>query len=555
MNDDSKGKDFALFIVSLLALPLVIAWVVSPRLAGRSRVWRWRAQNRVLIGAALVGSALLTGLVTYGIWLAVAAAQWQLAAALLVVMWVMEIPWAALVVVVRLRRFATHLHHGRVPPNRSSPARTAIREAAFADAAEFYDNCGREIPSVADNGMPTVGVSAEPRDHRHWWEQFVSPDRHRLTEFTDGPYAVMPMDEKSPAHHLVIGATGAGKTTLLVRMAHAALCSGFRVAVIDFKGAEQEALGFLRLAERCGPLLVTKRWPGDALDLWRGTPQDISERVMGFLPPPSGGGSEFYRARIQRGINAVVLRTSAAVPRSATELVERIAKAGSYAEDPADRQVLLSKEQGREVCVSVAESLGSYLEPLRQPSPKATSGGFSWEDAWTLALISIDATSEQSLRLGAAVLHDFDSWSRSGRREIDPRPLLLIVDEAGALGRINGAPALTNLVARARSARVSVVIAAQTLSSLGTDGEEVLNTGPVRWLGQTPAPELMAMAAGTRKVVETGHQDGAGGLTGVRALREQAAFVVDPDDARTLPTFYWVVGKAGRATHIYAPPL
>lgn len=552
---ETKGKDFVLFVTALVALPLLIAWVWSPRLTGRARVWRWRAQNRWLVAAALIGSTIATALVAYGMWLSLLAAQWTLALALLPLMWAVEVPWAAVVVVLRLRHFATHLHHGRVAPNRSAPARTAIREAAFADAVEFYENSQRTIPTRSDNGLPTVGVAAEPRDHRHWWERFSAPDRHRLTEFTDGPYAVMPMDANSPAHHLVIGATGAGKTTLLIRMAHAALSNGFRVAVVDFKGAEQEALAYLDLARRCGPLMQTKRWPGDALDLWRGTPEDISERVLGFIPPPSTGGSEFYRARIQRGINAVVLRTSAGVPRSATELVERIAKAGSFAEDATDREVLLSKEQGRQVCVSVAESLGSYLEPLRQPSPKATSGGFSWEDGWDLAVISIDATREQSLRLGAAVLHDFDSWTRSGRRIIDPRPLLLIVDEAGALGRINGAPALTNLVARARSACVSVVIASQTLTSLGAEGQEVLNTGPVRWLGQTPAPEMMAMAGGTRRVVETGHQDGAGGLTGVRALREQAAFVVDPDDARTLPTFFWVVGKAGRATHVYAPPL
>lgn len=45
------------------------------------------------------------------------------------------------------------------------------------------------------------------------------------------------------------------------------------------------------------------------------------------------------------------------------------------------------------------------------------------------------------------------------------------------------------------------------------------------------------------------------GLTGVRALREQAAFVIDPDDVRSLPTFFWIAAKAGKATHIYAPPL
>lgn len=553
--EDNNDKALGLFIASVLALPLVLAWVWAPRLTGRPRVWQWRGINRIVVVFALIGSALLTYILGRWAVLSLWIGSWQVALVLIMAMWLAETPWAALLVTVRLRRFATQLEHGRIAPNRSAPARFAIRAAAFADAAEFYRNSRGVLPSRSDEGHPVVGVAAEPRDHRHWWERFQSPARHRLCDFTDGPYAVMPLDKNSPAHHLVIGATGSGKTTLLIRMAHAALSEGWRVAVIDLKGAEQEAQAYLGLAQRLGPFVRTKHWPGDALDLWRGTPQDIAERVMGFIPPPAAGASEFYRARMQRGINSVVVRTSASVPRSATELTERVRKAGSYAEDAEDRGVLLSKEQGREVCVSVAESLGSYLEPLRQAGPKATSGGFSWEDPWELAVISIDATSEQDLRLGAAVLHDFDSWSRSSRREVDNRPLLLIIDEAGALGRINGAPALTNLIARARSARVGVVVAAQTLSSLGEDGEEVLNTGPVRWLGQTPAPELMSMAGGTRRVVETGHQDGVGGLTGARALREQAAFVVDPDDARTLPTFYWIVGKAGKAAHIFAPPL
>jgi hypothetical protein len=553
--NENNDNEWGLLIASLVALPLVLAWVWAPRLTGRKRAWQWPSVSRTGAALAVVASTVLTVLVARWAVLSLLARQWQLTIMLVLVMWVVELPWAALLVVVRLRRFATQLEHGRIAPNRSGPARIAMRDAAFQEAEAYFQKCEGVLPSLSDCGDPVVGVVAEPRDFRHSWERWLTPAHHRLTEFSDGPYAVMPMDWNSPSHHLVIGATGSGKTTLLIRMAHAALSKGFRVAVLDMKGAEQEAQAYLNLANRLGPLVRTRHWPGQALDLWRGTPNDIAERVMGFIPAPAAGGSEFYRARIQRGINSVVVRTSAAVPRSATELTERVRKAASYAEDAEDRAVLLSKEHRREVCVSVAEALGSYLDPLRQAGPKATNGGFSWEDGWDLAVISIDATSEPDLRLGAAVLHDFDSWSRSARREMDPRPMLLIIDEAGALGRINGAPALTNLIARARSARVGVVVASQTLSSLGQDGEEVLNTGPVRWLGQTSAPELMSMAGGTRRVVETGHQDGVGGLTGVRALREQAAFVVDPDDARTLPTFYWIVGKAGRAAHIYAPPL
>ena len=82
---------------------------------------------------------------------------------------------------------------------------------------------------------------------------------------------------------------------------------------------------------------------------------------------------------------------------------------------------------------------------------RATNSGFGWSDDWDIAVISLDATKQSDLRIGAALLHDFDSWLRTPMRQVDPRPILFVVDEAGALGRINGTHSLLNLVARERS--------------------------------------------------------------------------------------------------------
>jgi hypothetical protein len=65
---------------------------------------------------------------------------------------------------------------------------------------------------------------------------------------------------------------------------------------------------------------------------------------------------------------------------------------------------------------------------------------------------------------------------------------------------------------------------------------------------------MMAMAAGTRSVSETGHQDGVGGFTGVRTIREQRSLLIDPDFIRSLPTFVWVISEHGKVISGYCPP-
>jgi hypothetical protein len=167
----------------------------------------------------------------------------------------------------------------------------------------------------------------------------------------------------------------------------------------------------------------------------------------------------------------------------------------------------------------------------------------------------LDATRESDLRIGAAILHDFDSWLRTPMRQANPRPILFVVDEAGALGRINATHTLLNLVARGRSSGVSVVIASQTLGSLGITGEELLNTGPIRWLGQTPAPQEMIDATGTKHVIETSYGEGDSGWNGKRSGRAQRAYSVDPDVIRDLPKFYWNISEGGKNIYAYVPPL
>lgn len=552
--DRPKSNDFLSGLSAIIALPIVSAWHLASTFSGNVFAWRVRFLNRTYLFIAAFLSILALFLYLTFLPALVSSFSIRSLVAAIVGFWLLQVPLSVFVFYVRLTYVASDLEEGRLSPSKSASTRAAIALAGINNAKRLFRIHDYKLPKLSINKKPVIGIISQTPDFRSVRLRRTQPERFRLDHMKDGDYLTFSLNGSSPSHHLVIGATGSGKTTLLSRMAAAALENGFRVAILDFKGGNEEAELFRGISKYVDTPVRSVYWPGNPLDLWRGSATDISDRVIGFLPAPSPGGGEYYRARIMRAIKAVTERTSAGLPRSADELINRIRNAGSFADDPEDREALLKKGVGGVVSNEIAEALGSYLEPLRMSGAFATSGGWSWSDSWDLAVISLDSTREQMKRLGGAILHDFDAWTRSTYRNIDPRPMMIIVDEGGVLQSINGSPALSNLVARSRSARVSVVIAAQTLSSLGPEGEQILSTGTTRWLGRSPDPEVMAMAAGTRSVSETGHQDGITGFTGIRTIREQKALLIDPDSIRSLPTFVWVISEHGKVISGYCPP-
>ena len=557
MNEKKETETNNVFgaLLGITILPVMIAWFLPQTMSGNPLAWKVRYVKRGKIIFAFALSVLLSFIYLTKVLPTYFIFSLKSLVFHLLVFWILLIPSSFSIFYWRLAHVATDLEQGRLTPSKSASTRTAIAIAGIERAKQLFEGSNFQIPNFSKSNKPVIGFISQAPDLRTLSQRKMEPEHFQLQDMKDGELLTFPLNGTSPSHHLVIGATGSGKTTLLSRMASAALENGFRVAIIDFKGGNEEAQLFKGIANHVKSDVRTVCWPGNPMDLWRGSTTDISDRVIGFLPAPSPGGSEYYRARIMRAIKAVVERTSESVPRSADELIYRIRNAGSYVDDPEDRDVLLKKAAGGTVASEIAEALGSYLEPLRMTGEYATTGGWSWSDHWDLAVISLDSTKEQMKRLGGSILHDFDAWTRSSARNLDPRPMMIIVDEGGVLQSINGAPALSNLVARARSARVSVVIAAQTLSSLGPDGEQILPTGTTRWLGRSPDPEMMAMAAGTRSVSETGHQDGIDGFTGVRTIREQRALLIDPDFIRSLPTFVWVISEHGKVISGYCPPI
>lgn len=553
-NDDTK---YLFALLGGLFLPFVIVWFLPLVLSGRASTWKLRLLSKKTL---IVGPLITLLLFSISIFVA-RSYNVELSLRLLIIslalFWLMLLPSCVPIFFYRLGQIANDLHNGRLNPGRTSAVRNAIFSRGILDAKRRFREFEFKLPDRSVNRLPVVGLVVDSPDLRSKFESFSKPEDLNLSSMNDEGLLVMPINENSPSHHLVIGATGSGKTTLLSRFAVSALSQGFRVIFLDFKGGKDESELFGSLDEHLRIPITKRFWPGDGMDLWRGDAEDVADRVIGFLPAPSPGGTEYHRARLVRAIKAAIERTSAGIPRSADELIKRIREIAAFADDEDDRAVLLRKTPGGGGIAAneLADTLGSYLDPLRGKGKFATSGGWSWSDIWDLAVISLDSTREPMVRLGAAILHDFDSWIKSETREDDPRPIMLIVDEGGVLQTIHGAPALKNLVSRSRSSRVSIVIAAQTLSSLGEDGKEILATGTTRWLGRSPEPEQMSMPAGTHSVAETGHQDDESGFTGKRSIREQKAFLIDPDLARRLPNFVWIVSDSGKIITGYCPPL
>ena len=555
-KDEGSGMDeFIASAFFILVLPLVVAKYVTPRWAARPNVWRVK-ELKTEICKAILFAFPVNILALVLTWNQVKSHQWALSVIGIILWWTSLIPMALAIASYELSVVQSEIFKGKFDLALLDAVRRALLANAFGRAHRIFTKYKFILPRVNSKEEKVIGITANPIDHRLRQDRKNAPDISTLTKYLDGDLINFPLNPTSSAHHLVIAATGAGKSHLLSRMGACALDANWRVVFIDFKGGRQERELFSAIG--CDTMKTkprVKNWPGDPIDLFRGSKEDIADRITGFLPAPTQGDGDFYRARMVRALWAVIVYTSAPAPTNVDEILNRVRNGNSFAEKAEDRAIFAQKEKGIPLGDVIAEGLANRLDPLRGVGPRATHSGFSWSDSWETAVFSLDATKESDLRIGAAILHDFDSWLRTSMRQDNPKPILFVVDEAGALGRINATHTLLNLVARGRSSGVSVVIASQTLGSLGLTGEELLNTGPIRWLGQTPSPQEIIDATGTKHVVETSYGEGERGWNGKRSGRAQRAYAVDPDVIRDLPKFYWNISEGGKNIYAYVPPL
>ena len=553
-NEKNSGDEIWILLGSLLFLPFMIIHLYIQKKSTSSRTWRlydfyklskrWALPSLVLSAAAIYVSILL---VTKGhpkIAIFAYLLSWATSCAL----WIISGN-------LHLQKIASEVSKGIFDLSLLASVKQAMMKYGFERAVRLSERLQNRYPKRAENNQPILAVCAQSPDFRKRSDRKRMPDKYVLKERQSGDFITFQVENKEFPHHLVIGATGSGKTTLLSRMTLTALQENYRVVFIDFKGGDEERSLITGIGKFLDRPIKVVGWPGSGINLFTGSPEEIADKLIGFLPAPTGGAGDYYRSRLVNAISAVIVRSGIHPPTIADELINRVRNGLSYCSNEQDREFFNQKEKGVPIGHDISTSLASYLNPLRRQGKESTSQGFTWTDDWDLAFIQLNSTREEYVRVGSAILHDFNFWVRSFHRDRNPKPILLIIDEAGVLGRIAGSPALSDLIARARSRRVSVVLASQTLSGIGPEAEEILNTGPIRWIGKTSNPEEMTMAAGTKEVIETSYQYEEDGWRGKMSARQQESFVISPTVVRHLGTFFWSLSEGGKATWVYAPPL
>ena len=553
-NGNEAVEAFLKLILTITFLPIALAFLSASRFASRSYIWRvLEIRKKVILISLLllpVNIFLLKFLAHF-----LFNKMWALAGVILIFTWVSLVPVSALVIDFRLRSLLNELSKGMIDPYKAVAIREARTKYSFTRAFRVFKNNDYRMPLVTSDNQSILGITAHPEDLRTWSERKNSPETHSDTELLRSDYFPLELKANEGSHHLVIGATGSGKSHLLSRMAFCGLIQNYRVVIFDFKGGNEKHL-FKSVCDFVpNRKLTTMMYPGDPINLFTGSKQEVADRLISFLPSATQGDGDFYRSRMIKAINAVVVRTSYDPPKSIDELLHRVRDGLTYAEDPLDIAMFKQKDKGVPVGEAISESLASRFEPLRRTGGYSISGGFKWSDKWDMAVFSFRSTSENDVRLGGAILSSLDDWLTSPDRNIDPRPILLMVDEGGVLQKFADTPSLLNLVSRARSAKCGVVISSQTLESFGVDGESLMGTGPTRWLGKTPSPESLVKAAGTKDVIEASVQEDGATWSGKKTARVQKAYVVDPDLIRSLPQFCWSVSNGNSHLLVYVPPV
>ena len=453
-----------------------------------------------------------------------------------------QIPLARIYLFYEMNKAVKLIPQGTLDPITSLNIRKA-RQAHGASYAELsFTSENRQVPKNY------IGKRVEPHDQPI--PIFGEPkcSDTELGNLFVGDVAVFPLNAESPDHHLVIGQTGSGKTTLITRMVNAALNENWKVVVIDLKGDPTDITKFLSIEADQSKVV---HFPTYAFDFWKGSLDEIAERVISFFP---NDGEPFYLNRNSFAVHAVITRSDLPAPQSADELIDRLRKGLKYSRNESDFRFFSAKERGVEIGEWIANDVSTYLDPIRNVENK-TPYRFHWSGNWKLSLFTLDGFEPSALRIADSVLHDFASWIFSDERASSKTPILLIIDEASAFSALPRIPILSALIQRARSARVSLVFASQNLSAFRDEKDNLLHSGAIRWLGSSSQVSEMVEAAGTRSVIESGFQFMDSDYSGTVTHRSQKEFKIDPDFVKELRTFHWFVSSRGRVSSVYVPPL
>jgi hypothetical protein len=515
---------FALIVAALvLVLPAaILTWIAAAAALRWSRVTRWH----------LAGAAVLSGgaTVAAGAPLALAGALGRVALtpALLRPSWALlgifsGVFVAGLPVGVPVGMAAAAVNQPHPADDLRPEWREAERRRRRRAEARGRRRARRLTASPRVIASDALAVALEPAVSLPEWR------RGRL---------IVPPPGQLGLTTLLVGGPGVGKTTAAERIAELAARERRHLTLIDGKGTDGLAAQLAAVVLSVWPDARVRSFPEDPVDLWRGTPQQLANRLVACWS--FSQEAEFYEQAAMLGLRLALTAPGPAV-RSTAELVTRL-----------EPSWLERAWQGHTGALSLIRGpMKARLGDVAlRASNLAASLGLRWDGDWWLddvdvALFTVP-TLDNVKDSDAAMRVLIAAYGQYLTRRSDRRPSLLLFDEFSALQ--GGRPLAISLVERSRSAGSGVLLSAQSAAGLGDERERerLIAAANAVVLFRSAMPAQLAQLAGSERVAEAAWQLDGEDLTGRSTVTMRARGRVDQDRVRALRTGEAEIIAAGR---------
>ena len=351
--------------------------------------------------------------------------------------------------------------------------------------------------------------------------------------------------ERLCRHVLVCGATGSGKTETLLRLAWTiAKRSDAPVFYLDGKGDRENAKRFMGLMADAGR--VTRVFPNEPFDGWRGEPHEIRGRLMEVVDYARAGPAAWYRD-VAKATVGFACEHPNGPPRSSEELLERL-------DLERLKQAHGEKRALRDLKSSQVSQVRLRYEAVFGEARGALDGQWAWEDT-NAAYLLLDSLKlrEETASLARFLFEDFSQYFTS--RKPQEEFCVMIVDEFSALASTSG---MATRIEQARQFNTSLILAPQVVAGMGGHEETARILGSVETVvcHAMNTPEEIVELAGTRQMTEYSTRFSRAGSTGEGTATQRDQYKIDPNKILSLipgEAFLISRGKAMRARILRAP--
>lgn len=362
-------------------------------------------------------------------------------------------------------------------------------------------------------------------------------------------------------HTFILGTTGAGKTELILRLAYEVLMNTRRnLYIVDGKGEMKfaEVIATMAYEMRSEQVPIFKLGhlsKGAVYNGFSGNADSIYNRMaymVGVMEAVSGEGrhyTEINKRLLQMvclaGGDGEIIRERGQIdaPRSFEEILERLDYGWlkhAYSTLPMALRMIESAKEDRLITdlftrvYNLSNSFGGIISPK----------GFTLENT-RCAVFSLKTN---SAGVEAKSLLDFlNSDIQDFIANRITKPSVMIIDEFGSFANEN----ITNILSQSRSSELGVVLATQTVASLGEPHirDKIIENCNTHIMMKTLKGESIAEIAGTRMGGEMSIQMKEGQETGIQSMRLQHQMKTHPQEAKELQAgeaFFINSGKAAK---------